>query len=235
MAPTFAERIASLYRLGVDLARLPVAHLHFRTLPAPEHIRSIYHYFTRPHPRYKLFQNKSLGAALIDLRTFESGQSFIDSLRTRGRAPAERRRALARGHEFRAIDRNQLVDEIHQINISAPVRQGRPMTPTYLDKQSHYQDLPYFRYFGVFDIDKRLIAYCNLGLLGNFAMIDRVLGLRTTGGAMYLLLTEIVLRLIEENKLDYLMYDTLFGARPGLRDFKRKLGFQPYRVRYTIE
>lgn len=235
MALTLTERIASLYRLSVDLVRLPVAHLHFRTPPDPDNIRSIYRYFTQPHPRYRIFQNKSLGAALIDLRRFETAEKFSDFLRSRGRAMTERRRALARGHELRPIDRNQLVDEIHQINISTPIRQGRPMTPTYLDKQSHYQDLPHFRYYGVFDIDKRLIAYCNLGLLGNFAVIDRVLGLRTTGGAMYLLLTEIVLRLIEEKNLDYLMYDTLFGARPGLRDFKRKLGFQPYRVRYTIE
>lgn len=235
MSSIFVERVASLYRLSVDLARLPVAHLHFRTRPAPEHIRSIYQYFTQPHPRYKLFQNKSLGAALVDLRTFESGEHFIDFLRHKGRAVAERRRALARGHALRTIDRNQLVDAIHEINISSPVRQGRPMTPAYLEKQSHYEDLPHFRYYGVFDTDDRLVAYCNLGLLGNFAVIDRVLGLRTTGGAMVLLLTEIVLKLIEEKNLDYLMYDTLFGARPGLRDFKRKLGFRPYRVRYTIE
>lgn len=235
MATTLTERIASLCRLGLDLARSPVAHLHFRTPPAPEHIRSVYRYFTKPHPRYRLFQNKSVGAALVDLRRFETGEKFIDFLRSRGRAVAERRRALARGHELRPIDRNRLVDEIHQINISAPVRQGRPMTPAYLEKQSHYEDMPHFRYYGVFDTEQRLVAYCNLGLLGNFAVIDRVLGLRSTGGAMYLLLTEIVLELIEEKKLDYLMYDTLFGARPGLRDFKRKLGFQPYRVRYTIE
>jgi hypothetical protein len=235
LASTLAQRIAALCRLSVDLARLPVAHLHFRSPLSPEHIRHVYSYFTKPHPKYKIFKNKSLGAALIDLRGFETGAHFIDSLRTWGRAGAERRRALARGHHLCTIDRNQLVEEIHQINISSPVRQGIPMASAYLEKQSAYQDLPHFRYYGVFDRERRLVAYCNLGFLGNFAVIDRLLGLRTTSGAMYLLLTEIVGNLIDEKKLDYLMYDTLFGARPGLRDFKRRLGFQPYRVRYSIE
>jgi hypothetical protein len=30
------------------------------------------------------------------------------------------------------------------------------------------------------------------------------------------------------------MYDTYLGALPGLREFKRKLGFQPYRIRYAL-
>jgi hypothetical protein len=231
----FSQRVAALYTLSVDLSRLPVAHLHFRSRLSPEHIRNVYRYFTKPHPKYKIFKNKSLGAALIDLRTFATGEDFIESLRNWGRAGAERRRALARGHRLCTIDRNHFVEEIHQINVSSPVRQGMPMDPAYLEKQSHYVDLPHFRYYGVFDPDSRLVAYCNLGLLGNFALIDRLLGLRTTSGAMYLLLADIVHKLIDEKNLDYLMYDTLFGARPGLRDFKRKFGFRPYRVRYTIE
>ena len=234
-ASAFAQRVAALCTLSVDLARLPVAHLHFRSRLSPEHIRNVYSYFTKPHPKYKIFKNKSLGAALIDLSAFETGEDFIESQRTWGRAGAERRRALGRGHLLCTINRNDLVEEIHQINVSSPVRQGVPMAAAYLEKQLHYEDLPHFRYYGVFDPEKRLVAYCNLGLLGNFAVIDRLLGLRTTSGAMYLLLAEIVCKLIDEKKLDYLMYDTLFGARPGLRDFKRKFGFQPYRVRYTIE
>jgi hypothetical protein len=36
------------------------------------------------------------------------------------------------------------------------------------------------------------------------------------------------------------MYDTCLGAKPGLRDFKRRVGFhrrvgfQPYRARYAL-
>lgn len=31
------------------------------------------------------------------------------------------------------------------------------------------------------------------------------------------------------------MYDTYLGAQPGLRNFKRKLGFSPYLVCYSVE
>ncbi len=30
------------------------------------------------------------------------------------------------------------------------------------------------------------------------------------------------------------MYDTWFGAQQGLRQFKRHVGFQPYRARYRL-
>lgn len=82
--------------------------------------------------------------------------------------------------------------------------------------------------------DPKLVAYCNLGMFGSFAMVDRVLGIRNGDGAMYLLMTDIAGELIAEGKLDYLMYDTFFGALPGLRDFKRRLGFLPYRARYSF-
>jgi hypothetical protein len=31
------------------------------------------------------------------------------------------------------------------------------------------------------------------------------------------------------------MYDTYFGASPGLKAFKTMLGFQPYRAKYSIQ
>lgn len=228
-------RIRSLYRVGVELALLPVARLRFRSKAAPENIRSVYDHFTKPHPRYKVFKNKSLGAALIDLRAFGAGEDFIESLRALGRAPAERRRAMARGYYSRLIDRNSHVDAIHEINISSVVRQGRPMDPLYVEKQLHFQTLAHFRYYGVFNQQEQLVGYCNVGDFGNFAAIDRVIGYKNGDGAMYLLIMEIAFQLITEQKLDYLMYDTLFGAQPGLRKFKQRLGFQPYRAKYAID
>jgi hypothetical protein len=51
---------------------------------------------------------------------------------------------------------------------------------------------------------------------------------------MYLLLIEIICKLIEDSQVQYFMYDTFLGAREGLRNFKRRLGFQPYHVRYFL-
>lgn len=229
------SRIASLARLFMAIARMPVAHLRFRAARHPEHVASVYRNFTRPHPKYKVFANKGLGAALIDLRAFDSGKAFIASLRACGRGAAERRKAMSRGYRLAEIERNALIDEIHGVNVSSETRQGRPMSAAYLEKQLHYEDLAHFRYFGLFDSKGVLVGYCYVGFFGNFALADRVLGVRNNDGAMFLLVTEITCRLIQERQVDYFMYDTVFGARPGMREFKRRLGFQPYRVRYSIE
>lgn len=68
--------LRGLFRPSIELAFLPVACVRFRSEAAPENIRSVYDYFTKPRPRYKVFKNKSRGAALIDLRTFGTGGRF---------------------------------------------------------------------------------------------------------------------------------------------------------------
>lgn len=234
-ASSLTRKISALFKLAATIVALPVAKLHFRSDPSPESIRAAYKYFTKPHPKYKVFGNKVLGAALIDLRAFACGDDFVELLGRSGRGATERKKAKARGLRVREIDRNALADEIHQINVSSPVRQGRAMDPAYVEKQARYEDQAHFRYYGVFDRNEALVGYCNVGVFGNFASADRILGLRDNDGAMYLLMTEIALILIEERKLDYLMYDTVFGAKPGMRDFKHWLGFRAHRVRYTID
>jgi hypothetical protein len=42
-------------------------------------------------------------------------------------------------------------------------------------------------------------------------------------------------RLIERKQVRYLMYDTFFGAQPGLRQFKQIVGFEPFRVKYSLQ
>ena len=234
-ASSLSRKVSALFKLCADIVALPVARLHFRSDPNPDSIRAVYKYFTKPHPKYKIFGNKAIGAALIDLRTFAAGDDFIELLGRTGRGANERKKARNRGLQVRQIDRNALAEEIHQINVSSPERQGRPMPAAYIEKQDRYEDLVHFRYYGVFDREDVLVGYCNLGLFGNFASTDRILGVRNNDGAMYLLVTEIALILIEERKVDYLMYDTVFGATPGLRDFKHRLGFRPHRVRYSLD
>lgn len=55
---------------------------------------------------------------------------------------------------------------------------------------------------------------------------------------MYLLISEVINMLVDlKNKQDtspkWLMYDTFYGAKPGLTEFKKRLGFKPYRVKWT--
>jgi glycosyltransferase involved in cell wall biosynthesis len=83
----------------------------------------------------------------------------------------------------------------------------------------------------VFDPDGKLMAYANIGRYGNFSAFSQLIGMRNNDGIMHLLMVDIVSRLIEQKQVRYVMYDTFFGAQPGLQQFKRILGFQPYRAR----
>lgn len=218
----------------MDIARLPRARLHFQAALNPALIRRTHALFTMPHPRYRLVRFKTLGIALIDLHAFADSAAYLQSVQQKDYAGYQARRARARGYTVAAIDRNDYIDDIHRINTSLEERQGRPMDAAYGLRVDHYDDVESFRYYGVLDAHGALVAYCDLGVYGDFAATDRLLGMRNRDGVMYLLLADIACRLIDERCCHYLMYDTYLGARPGLREFKRKLGFQPYRIRYTL-
>jgi hypothetical protein len=229
------QELLRLLTLAGQVARLPVARLRFERAVDPAGIEATYRNFTRPHPRYKLIPNKAMGMAVLDLRAFASSADYLATVKKKDYASYHAKRARARGYQLAEIDRNAYIDEIHAINTSAAIRQGRPMDAAYRDKKSAYENRDYFKYFGVLNKEDKLTAYCNIAIFGNFASTDQLLGYKNDDGVMYFLLLEIICRLIEEGRLDYFMYDTFMGARPGLRNFKKKLGFQPYRVRYSMK
>ena len=231
MMTAFFARLLAFVRLAADICALPVAQLRFDLAAHPEQ-RRMYELFTRRHPRLKIVRNKTLGIALVDLAHFRSAQDYLRQVRFSGHAGPQRKKALALGYTVREIDRNGFVNAIHAINVSAPVRQGRPMDPGYRVKKVRYEQPRHVVTYGVFDVGERLMAYCVVGFYGNFAATDQLLGYKTSHGIMYLLLSEIICRLIEGRRLDFFMYDTFLGAKPGLRDFKRRTGFRPYRARY---
>ncbi|MYM91857.1 hypothetical protein GTP91_32360 [Rugamonas sp. FT82W] len=226
------------FRLLLDVARLPVASLTFDPRLHPADVLDTHRRFTRPHPKYKLFGHKQLGVALIDLRRHPTPAAYLASITGRCGAAGYAGKARRRGYTLARIDRNEHIDAIHAINTSSASRQGRPMDERYQHKPARYEALSHFRYYGVFSKDGRLAAYCNVGHYGNFAAFSQLLGYRNNDGAMHLMVTDIVVELLLElhagHGPHYLMYDTFFGAKPGLRQFKTMLGFSPYRARYTL-
>jgi hypothetical protein len=233
--PELFAKLMDRARIVVELARLPVVRLRFEQRLNPEAIPRMHAIFTRRHPRYKVFRNKTMGIALIDLAAF-GGQAagYLATVRRDGHAGPQSRKATARGYQLRRIDRNDHIDEIHAIHTSAEQRQGRPMDAHYRTRKTSFDTPPHMECYGVFDAEGRLAAYCSMGRYGNFAATDQLMGFKNRDGAMYLLLLTIICRLIEERTVDYFMYDTFFGAQPGLRDFKRRVGFRPYRARYQL-
>ena len=217
------------------LIRLPVARLQFDAAIEPVNVLSTYRYYTKRHPKYKLIQNKSWGAALIDLDRCHSRDSYLDLIKGKNCGAWHAKRARSRGYVLTQIDRNGHIDAIHDINNSVGERQGRPMDAKYQEKQSTYEALANFDYYGVLDAQGKLVAYATIGRYGNFSSFAQLMGYRNNDGIMHLMVSDIVARLIDQGCVRYVMYDTFFGALPGLRQFKTVLGFQPYRVQYSLQ
>lgn len=213
---------------------LPKADLRFDARIEPDDIPATYRYYTKPHPRYKLIGNKTIGAALIDLARYPAAAAYVDAIQGKNRGAYHAKRARARGYVCTDIDRNDFIDDIHAINTSLDTRQGRPMDGKYLDKVTRFERQPHFDYYGVLNGEGRLVAYANIGRYGNFSAFSQLIGVRNNDGIMHLLIVDIVTRLIERQHVRYVMYDTFFGAQSGLQHFKRIVGFEPYRVKYSL-
>ena len=229
------SKLSQLFNLALDISKLPVARLEFRLDVNPDAVRRMHAHFTKPHPKYKVFQNKSLGAALVDLKRFADPEAYMEKVKGRNSAAYHAKKARSRGYAVVEIDKNHFVEDIHEINTSLDERQGRPMAEAYRQKQTQFLLEKNYKYFGVLNPTGKLTAYGDVGLFGNFVAFDRLLGLRNNDGAMHLMVTEIICRMIETQAYGYLMYDTFFGASPGLRTFKTMLGFEPYRAKFSLQ
>lgn len=228
------KRIFHVLHVLRQIIRLPVAELHFDQQQHCSDVLATYRHYTKPHPRFKVIRNKSIGVALIDLQRYRNREEYADQYRAKGQAIFFARRAKARGYVVRPIDMNAHIDDIHHINTSQPSRQGRPMAESYLIKQCHFESRSNFEYHGVINKDGVLVAYCSIGIYGDFAAFSQCIGNRNNDGCMQLMLTEVISNLIDAEHLKFVMFDTWFGAQPGLQQFKASFGFQPYRATYSF-
>jgi hypothetical protein len=89
---------------------------------------------------------------------------------------------------------------------------------------------------GVLDASGRLRAYADVPTFGDACVLSRLLGHadHLENGVMPLLITESIRAKIVERDTTgaplWVMYDTFWGARPGLVDNKRRYRFAPYTV-----
>jgi hypothetical protein len=150
-------------------------------------------------------------------------------------------RAEGRGYRYTAIHRHRRVDEIHAINVSAPERQGRPMSPGYRQRPSE-TPLPAYpcerhavRTYGVEDRDGLLVAYSVIYRAGQLALVSQILGHAAflADEVMYLLVQGI---LKTEHRIDpdgFLVYNRFDSGTDGLRWFKQRLGFERTEVAWA--
>jgi hypothetical protein len=137
---------------------------------------------------------------------------------------------------FAAIDKNTYVADIHAVNTSAECRQGRRMGERCVAYRSWFPPQDHARHFGVIAPDGKLVAYLDVLISNEVAYVEQLLGHvgHLKAGIMYLLLVDAIRCLMIESACRYFMYDMFFGARAGLRLFKKRLGFAPHHVRWEL-
>lgn len=202
-----------------------------------EESKRMFRHFTRPHSTYKIIPNKRYGVAMIELpTTFEEYLSGGHKKTLR----IKRNKALAKGYTANMFNPLDRLEEILEINRSAENRQGRSMDGEYLELEllrAFFEQTGDI--FGVCDKDGTLRAYAHIPVCGDVFVFNRLLGHAEDQqkGVMYLLISEAIRMMIERREREgaplWAMYDTFFGASEGLRFFKERLGFAPYKVKWV--
>jgi len=195
-----------------------------------------YRNFTARHPRFFFIQRKHWGVALLSLPS--SFEAYLQGT-SRQALRSNRKRCLSLGYSFRPIDPNSHLEQILRINTSQKRRQGRDMETTYVDRDALRRYFSNERSaYGVIDTSGALRAYACVPVYGEVFVLSRLLGDSDCleQGIMYFLVSEVVREMIkarlQRGSPIWGMYDTYFGALPGLRYFKDRLGFAPHNVRW---
>jgi len=191
--------------------------------------------FTAPHPRFPFVKNKSLGVALLPVPA-----GFDEYLHLHARVRKNRNRAIRRGYWTERVNPLECLDAILAVNLSMPVRQGRTIDEPYTNREKlaeFYRDVPSI--LVARNRDGEIRAYTQGWIVGEIIFPRRILGHTEDleNGIMYLLFSEMVKEAIQiRNDFQspkWVMYDTMFGANPGMRMFKELLGFRAYRVKWA--
>ena len=199
-----------------------------------DHCRAAYAAFTARHPKFPFVRRKSFGAALRDLAASES-ELFAGPRFELLRRKARRARRL--GYQVRPFEPRGELEAILRVHLSSKLRQGRAIRPEYL----HHANLAAYcaqpgAWFGVFNAQQALCGYCHLPVVGECCVFSRIMGDadRLDDGIMYLLVHDalVAMRRLRERTGHprWAFYDMVLGGSQGLRDFKHRCGFDPYRV-----
>ena len=130
------------------------------------------------------------------------------------------------------------LDEIMEVNLSAPVRQGRPLPPSYTDRgaveaglRSRLEEMgEHFRVYAAF-LRGRLAAYAYVVDLNGYAYISRFLAhAKYMGYAPSNGLLSAVIEDLCERSVEVVQYGYWSRRHPGLDHFLKQHGFLAGRV-----
>lgn len=198
---------------------------------------TFYEKFTAPHPRVPGISAYQDGCSILVLPgTYDEYWQGIAGYGTRRKV----RKAERSGYSFAAIERDEHLDAIYDINTSLESRQGKPMADAYRTPPKPYGKLPIYgcakhsvRTYGVLH-EGRLVAYTWIYQIGEMCLFSTILGHgdHLANGTMYLLIACALSDLIATAGTRYAMYNMHLSGTDGLRFFKEQLGFRPYWVNW---
>ena len=197
--------------------------------------KKLYSSFNSRHPKYFFIGKKTIGVALIEKEKFSSAAEYIQSVNGKNSAAYYSRKAKAAGCVFTSINANDYAEEIHAIHLSAESRQGKKLDTAYENKIANYPVDDNNLYFGILK-ENKLIAYLWIVKSGDLLLMNRIMGHSQflDFGTMYLLVTSFV-EFSYQLDSKIIMYDTMLGGTEGLKLFKKRCGFKPCRVNWSLE
>lgn len=241
MIAKLKEKLALLQEVRA-LPQVTVSLNHAGTLDNHEFYQKItkdfYDYAHSRHKKLPLIRALEYGVALFDFRGEKPYLQAIESSARRNY-----KKALRNGFHFEKIDFNQHLDDIWDIRKSTPVRQGE-MPEEFITQppkpvnnpitQTNTHDYPYF---GIFNAEKKLVAYAGCMVAGDILMVQHIYGHHEfqSFGVVPCLLISIAENALESYpNVKFYNYGTFYGAQAGMQRFKKKFRFLPHRVTWTL-
>lgn len=184
---------------------------------------------------------KQLSDGPYDLCSVMDLPESVEDWRAEHRTARKRAdRAERAGFRFTPVIHHERVDELYEINTSAVVRQGRPMSPGYRQRPSETPDSRYpcerhgVHRYGIETNEGRLVGYLWIYRAGELALVSQILGhVAYLGyGVMYLLWQEMLRRELEEPGC--VVYNRHDSGTDGLRFYKDRVGLREHGVDWLL-
>ncbi len=177
---------------------------------------------------------KKYNISLLPIAIFSNGEEYLTLVSGKNSAAYFSRRCTKLNYTFHKLNPNMFINDIFEINTSSSERQGRTMDESYLIKVEEWQHDEENKWFGIYSLEGKLVAYAWTYEVGEIALINRILGHGDylKDNIMFLLMTNIVSYYIALNKTKFIMYDTFGKVENGLVMFKKRIGFKPFTVNF---
>ena len=205
-------------------------------------VKNWYKYLNKRHFIFGNYSSGKIGNAIIDLTGFNSFKEYTETVKGKNSVYYYKTRCEKMKYYFRPIILNDHIDEIFEINTSVNKRQGKKMASKYSIKVDNYEPEELTEYFGVFNIEGKLVSYINLLFVNEAVFIFKLLGHASflKDNIMYFMIFNAIEQIFKrrENKypyLKYIIYDSFFTNSKGLAFFKKRFGFSPVVVKWLLD